>query len=302
MPTGSITRRNALTGAGAFGAAGLSATGLAGVAAAAPAALDLSSPEAISEARIKIVGSIAEETVTTFQRFHIYGDPHGGNLVPLFSMNNLHIDEWRPIERGTYALRHYEVGYYTVFDSEEPLETWTNPFTDEEIEIFHFRLGPIEREYRPSEIIAPALPPNPLTLNVIGDRVFLPTSSINEFANFFTPEDYPMESSGEIVFYDSLFTYSAYVADVANPDVTSAPNHCHLQNAVSWAPWMRMAGRPGRSTVQGFGCKIPDLAALPTHVRKGFETYTPEIFATSEWNEVIFEAIDYYNHLEAKKG
>ncbi|MEL7029866.1 MAG: DUF1838 family protein, partial [Pseudomonadota bacterium] len=278
MPERRVSRRQAITGAGALGASALAAPAFA---TSGATALNLSSPEALSEARIKIVGSIAEETVTTFQRFHIYGDPHGGNLTPLFSMNNLHVDKWRPVERGTYALTHFEVGYYTEFDSETPLENWKNPYTEEMNEIFVFRLGPVLREYYPDRIVAPGLAPDPLTLQVIGDRVFLPTLSTHEIPNMFSPEEFPEESTGEIVYWDSMFTYSAPLAAVADPAVANAPNHCHLQNAVSWAPWMRMGLRPGRTTVQAFGCKIAGFEALPAKTRAGFEKYTPEIFETA---------------------
>ena len=216
-------------------------------------------------------------------------------------MNNLIVAYWRPGEDNSFHLKHYEVGYYTRFDTDDPITEWANPYTDETVEIFQFVLGPIARQYKTDTVVAPGLAPLPLTSHVIGDRLFVTTQALTQFPNMMTPEEWPKRSSGPMVNWSSLMTFSARVADVVNPDLSSAPAHVQLQNFISWAPWMLMGQRPGGTMARAFGTDIKDFDALPTAVRSGFERYTPEIFATEDWQTPRLDAVDYFNEMVRRK-
>ncbi|MEO0411980.1 MAG: DUF1838 family protein [Pseudomonadota bacterium] len=269
----------------------------------APSQLQLKTPSEQFKTRIKVIGSLANEPVYTFMRLNVFGDPHNGNFLPMFTMNNLLIDHWEKTGEDEYVMTKFEAAYFTEFDSDNPIETWDNPFTGETIEIFNFQLGPVQREYRPGEVTAMAYAPTFVPIEVIGERVFVASHSIDEGANFFTADEYPIEASGSPVSYlNSFMTWSANVEDVANPEIMSAPAHVQIQNKVPWAPWMRMRGRPGGTSLRGFGAKISGLDALPDHVIAGFETYVPDILKENQWEEMIFETTHYLQYLEEKKA
>lgn len=306
-----ITRRDTLRRVGAMGlAGGAGALGVAGCSNASGDAprvytiddLNLDTPEARSETIVKVMGSVAEEDTHAFLKFHTYGYTGEGNIVPFFSMNNYVVQKWKPAEPGSFELQHYEVGYYTKFDTDEPMSHWENPHTGESIELFNFVLGPISRFYTPEGIIAPGIAPNPLNISVMGDRVFIPAQSIESFPNVVSPEEFPEYSSGEDTFWDSMYTYSAKVADVLNPDLGSAPAEIHMQNLVSWQLFMKMGSIPGRTMSRAFGLNVSGFDALSPKIRAGFEKYTPEIFETDTWTEMRLDALDFVNKLRAEKG
>ena len=263
--------------------------------------LDLSDPVKKSHVVTKVMGSVGKEETHSFLRFHIYGFS-GDNCIPFFSMNNYVVQKWEPSElAGEYMLKHYEVGYYTEFDTDKAITHWINPITNEEIELEQFVLGPVHRRYTPSGIIAPGIAPQPLRVSVIADRVFVPAQSIEKFPTMFPPEEWPEFSNQSHVFWDSMYTYSAYLKDVLNPDLNCAPAEIHMQNLTSWQPFLRLGKIRGRSMARAFGQNISGFEALPKSIIKDFETYTPEIFETATWEKTRFDSIEYYKKVMAEK-
>jgi len=261
--------------------------------------LDLSTPEKKSTAITKIMGSIGKEEVHAFMRIHLYALFGHKNVVPMFSLNNYVVQKWTPSvsAAATYDLKHYEVGYFCKFDTDEPITYWKNPVTGETVELEQFILGPVPRSYTPSGIIAPGIAPNPLRISTIEDRVFVPAQSIEEFPNPFSPEDWPEHSSGPVTYWDSMYTFSADVADVVNPKITSAPAEMHMQNLTSFQPFLKMRQTPGRSMARGFGKKISGFDALQPTVRASFEKHTPEIFETDTETTMRFDSVEYYTKM-----
>ena len=252
---------------------------------------DLADPLTALRTHVKMVGSLGNEVVCSFMRLNIYADLGEGNFVPCFTMNNILVDWWTAKGDDQYEMRKYEVGYYTRFDGHEPLERFDNPVTGKSERIHHFRLGPVPRLYTPDGVIVMGFKPELLPIEVIGDRVFLATQSIEA-----RPD---MVHAGRTNYVNSFMTISALLADVANGAVTSAPVHLQLQNKTRWAEWMGMGDRPGGTVARGFGSKIRDLDALPPAVAAGARRLVPEIFDTKNWTEFVFEDTEYLRERDA---
>lgn len=277
-----LTRRDVLRGAVGYSALlGFSAQASA---LAQPSFVgNFSDPVDAIRAHVKMVGSLAEETVISFYRLNIYADTGSGNFVPLYTMNNLLIDKWSPQPGNAYQMEKYEAGYYSPIDSYEPLLTFNNPITGAEAPVINFRLGPVPRRYTPERFYVMAYDPNPLPLEIIGDRVFLPTQSI---------ESSPMPGGGPdapTLYTNSFMTYSAALADVQNPALASAPTHAQLQNKNEYQAWMKMGDTPGGTVARGFGTKVKGLDQLPEGVLDNFRRLVPEILATDDWTEFVSE-------------
>jgi hypothetical protein len=249
------------------------------------AAPDFRDPVTALRTHVKMVGSLAKETVYSFFRLNIYADPGAGNFVPFFTMNNVLVDYWEPKEDEQYEMRKYEVGFYTRIDSYEPLEQFDNPITGTRHPIHHFRLGPVPRLYTRDGVITMGYTPKILPIEVIGDRVFIATQSIESTPNLVHP--------GQTNYINSFMTFSALLADVANPAVKSAPVHLQLQNKNRWQPWMGMGDRAGGTVARGFGTKIASLEALPPAVMEGIRRFVPQILDTANWKEFVFEDTEY---------
>lgn len=285
-----ISRRTALQGA-----AGLSTLSLGSLAAQAATHArtklpDFNDPVTAMRTHVKMMGSLGTEPVYSFFRLNLYGDLGQGNFVPFFTMNNILVDYWEAQDDNRHQLRKYEVGYYTQFDSYEPLEHFDNPVTGQRVSIHQFRLGPVPRLYSPEGVIAMGYTPKLLPIEVIGDRVFLATQSIESLPDMVNP--------GQTTYVNSFMTVSALLADVMNPELQSAPVHLQLQNKNKWQPWMGMGDRPGGTVARSFGSKIHDLDALPPGVEEGARRIVPEIFDTKNWTEFVFEDTEYLRNRE----
>lgn len=240
-----------------------------------------------------MVGSLGTGPVVSFMRLNIYADLGEGNFVPFFTMNNILVDYWEPKENNQHEMRKYEVGFYTQYDSQQPLEEFANPVTGKTTGIHHFRLGPVPRLYTTEGVFAMGYTPKLLPIEVIGDRVFLATQSIENRPDMLNP--------GRMAYTNSFMTMSAPLIDIANPSVLSAPVHLQLQNKNKWAPWMGMDDRPGGTVARGFGGKVGSLDALPEVVKAGARRFVPEIFDTANWKEFVFEDTEYLKNLEKKR-
>jgi hypothetical protein len=286
-----ISRRTALHGAAGLGALGLPAS--PAPATSPPALPDFNDPLGILHTHVKMVGSLTPAVVTSFMRINLYADPGEGSFVPFFTMNNVLVDYWEPKEDEQYEMRKYEVGFYTKFDSYEPLEVFDNPITGTRHPIHHFRLGPVPRLYTRDGVIAMGFTPKLLPIELWGDRVFVATQSIESVPDMVRP--------GRTNYVNSFMTFSALIDDIANPEVKSAPVHMQLQNKTRWQAWMGMGDRPGGTVARGYGTKIPSLNALPPAVMAGVRKFVPEILDTENWSEFVFEDTEYLKERDAAK-
>ena len=277
-----ISRRTALAGV-----AGLATVATSGGHASAPntSIPDFNDPLVALRTHVKLVGSLAKETVYSFMRLNIYADTGEGNFVPLFTLNNILVDHWTPKGDDQYEMRKYEVGFYSRHNSHEILEHFDNPITGKREAIHQFLLGPVPRVYTPDGVIAMGFTPKALPIEVIGDRVFLATESIESRPDIVHP--------GKTTYVNSFMTMSAPLQDVINPAVMSAPSHLQLQNKTRWAPWMGMEERAGGTVARGFGGKISSLETLPKPVYDGARKLVPKIFETENWNEFLFEDSEF---------
>jgi len=110
MSQSRITRRHAvaaLAGGGAIGLVAGCADNKAGPdnIKPAPLQLDLDDPIDLAYARQKVIGSVENEEIHSFLRFHFYGQLPGEKARPLFSMNNYIVDRWEPVERESRSCR-----------------------------------------------------------------------------------------------------------------------------------------------------------------------------------------------------
>jgi len=277
----SSTRRQLLVGAAG---AALYAT-LPGVAAAAAQRSfvpDFADPVEALRAHVKLAGSLAKESVVSFYRLNIYADLNEGNFVPLYTLNNLLIDNWKPLANNSFQMIKYEAGYYTAIDSYEVIKDFKHPLTGKTVPVQNFRLGPVPRGYDKDKYTVMGYNPDPLPLEVIGDRVFLATQSIESGPSFTEP--------GKTRYTNSFMTYSATLADMQNADLASAPVHAQLQNKTEWSPWMEMGDQSGGTVVRGYGSKVSGLDGLPPGVLKQFGKQTPEILDIENWKGFVSEA------------
>ncbi|MDX2142718.1 MAG: DUF1838 family protein [Rhodospirillaceae bacterium] len=301
MTTTTISRRGLIATAAMTAAAGA----ISPASAQKIGDLDLADPKTRAMVRAKVQGSIAEETVYSFYRLHLYGYVNEGNLVPLTTMNNLNITKWKPLPGGNYAGTVFESGSYCKFDTDEPIEVWENPFTGEKRDVWPFIGGPLKVELGPDGGVTDetaTVKPKAQRIDIIGDTIFVVSQSAFSFPNPLKPEEWPKESAGPTYFWDSHFVHAAKVADVVNPKLTRAGAFSQFQNLVSWHPWFGMGGKPGRTYGKAYGTKLKSLDELPKAARATLEKQTPEIFDVDNWTKPRLDFPEYMAWRKAKKS
>ena len=90
--------------------------------------------------------------------------------------------------------------------------------------------------------------------------------------------------------------FSASVADVADPKLTSVPATVQFQNMVSFHPWLGMGKTPGRTYGKALGTKLRKLDDLPRGARLALEKRTPEIFDLASWTKPRIDFAEYMQH------
>lgn len=266
-------------------------------------ALRLNDPEARLRMIAKVFGSTVEDERHAFLKFHIFGYAGDGNLIPFFTMNNYVVQKWAPDGDGNFEVQHYEVGYYSKFDEVEPLNDWENPLTGEVVELPHFVLGPVPRAYGPGlGQNSASFAPDPLNITMIGDRIYIPTLSKFKFPNSLKAEEWGPYSSGPVTFWDSMLVYSANVEDVFDDAKEHVNADIHMQNLVSWAPFLKLGQSPGRTMVRAYGQHISGFDALPADIRSNLEKYTPEIFDIDAWKDLRMDSIELNQDLAAQRA
>ena len=295
MTDHSMTRRAALGGALALAGAG--AAPAFGAAGRGQPELDLGDPVTRARVRAKITGSTAKETLHGLSQLHLYAYLNDGNVLPLITMWNYTVTKWTPHSETSYRMQHFESGIYTKFNTEEVLEYWDNPVTGERIEVWPFIGGPIQGEIGPDGTVTgenATVKPESLGIHILGDHVFVPAQSSFSFPNPFTPEVWPKEFSGNPYYWDSFFTHSALLEEVANPDLTHARSVQQFQNLVTFHPWFRMGGHAGRSFGRAFGTKLDGgFEALPAFLQAAVEKQAPEMLDVDSWTEFRNDFADY---------
>lgn len=264
----------------------------------------LKDPEARSKLIAKVMGSTVEDERHAFLKFHVFGFAGDGNIIPFFTMNNYVVQKWSPGEdAGDFLVQHYEVAYYSKFDEEEPIDIFKNPLTGENIEMPHFVLGPLSREYTAQRSDNRAtFAPDPLNITMIGDRVYIPTLTALAFPNRMPPGDWGPYYTGPITYWDSMLVFSADVEDVLNDELTHTDAEIHMQNLVSWAPYLKVGQFPGRTMVRAYGQHISGYDALPANIRINLKKHTPEIFDIEGWTETRIDSLDLINDLLEKRA
>ena len=293
-----LSRRHTLLAAGAGTASllGLNApaTGMSKSRRGRP--LNLEDPVQRARVRAKVSGSCGQETVYTFCRLHLYLWLNEGNLIPMVSMANLNITTWEPMANGNYRGKVHEVGVYSKFDTDELIDSWKNPVTGEEREVWQFVGGPLSVEIGPDGVITgpeATLKPKPMRIEQFGDLVLVPSQSAFSFPNPMNPEHWPKEAGGPRYFWDSHYVFGARTADVLNPRVSSAQAFVQFQNLVSFHPWIGMGQKPGRTYGKAYGAKLRSLDELPAAARANLEQKTPEIFNLDGWTKPRLDFIEY---------
>lgn len=242
--------------------------------------LDLSDPNDAVRAQQKMLCSLTEgEVIVYWWKGSAYSRVPGEKDSHLFNvegMNIRHCKNFDDPERG-YGFRSVsrEVLFYLDPDTNELLDTWTNPWTGEEVEVIHVANDPVNMR-RP--LYARSATGEPFKFNAlfVGGRVitsgeaplFYDNPLAGEFQEYVGNKYHAMEA---------LNSY-AYEKELLDADLPKLNRYTLSWSRFSeWLPWMKMRGRTGMMIFTTVGGRVDAWDDLPERmksvIRRDYPSY-----------------------------
>ncbi len=167
-----------------------------------------------------------------------------------------------------------EIMLFTDPKTGEIVRTWTNPWTNEAVEVFHIANDPVNG--RPSYPIGADGKPYSLQLKRMGPWLSMPVEVPLFYPNVLAGDyqDYVGGKYHAMEIFDFAMRADEML-DTKNP--TSYPSVSWVRIS-DWMPWMKMRGRQGQLVFNAMGAKLKSYDELPRilkdEIAARYPTYT----------------------------
>lgn len=214
----------------------------------------------------------------------------GKPVTPIYGIEGLGSTRNQKMADGSYRFLFNEFAVYTDMKTGEPLKTWKSPLTDETLDVWHQRNGPVNFALRPNMNAFGAFdavdtaPAFKLPWVVNDDIANFALDVTSNRPNPLNPEEWPMASSGATMHISEHSQYFVDTAKLADESITNLPFHAALQSQKPWHPWMMSGQRDGYVFTRMVARKVPSIKALPEPVARFAQSeLSAWIDAPKEW-------------------
>lgn len=180
-----------------------------------------------------------------------------------------------PVRGEGFKLVSREILLYLDKDTGEVLDTWENPWTGDEVEVFHVANDPVNfGSYEKGRDGTPAK----TGIRVDGDKYF----SLTTFPLFYPNPlggEYQAEVGGTY-HATEMFNFMGPLDSLMDPDTKTAEAYVGWVRMSDWLPWMKMRGRDGVIYFHTSGQKIGGIEDLSETMRGEIATKYP-IYVTA---------------------
>ena len=252
--------------------------------------VDFKDPAQSLRSFIKLTGDL-DPTVETPGWFGgaVFADTRRDRpLQPLFGVEGFGVVRTEAQPDGSFRVFNRELAFYKDLKTGEFIDTWMNPFIKEEVEVMPIHNMTVNAHLIVSEKVGTAIEmdfdgnlmevPLPLGWDTFGDKLFSNFEVHTMFPNELKPEEWPRESAGRILRIAEIFQRVADLAEVENPDTTSADYSGTWTRVGPWLPWMLMGQAEGNLFFRTFMTKLKSIDEIPAPLRKITEERLPEYF------------------------
>ncbi len=214
-------------------------------------------------------------------------------------------------EDGSFERLCREIIVYTDLRSNEVLEEWKNPFTDETVRVVHVDNDPFNymiQDHFPAppsfgglnKEEAPPKIPFILPWHQRGEWLEMEMHIHLAYPNALQPDEWPRESSGPIAQVSEFFAHHVKAADMQNPDLTSVDYMGTWNRTTPWLPWMLNGQMPGHCQYAAFmGTADHPGDVLPRSVMDYAEKHYAKYFdAPTEWSDESLSSLEHYAHTQ----
>lgn len=185
-----------------------------------------------------------------------YGVRDNEKVRPLFGVEGFSFVRTKRLEDGSVRRMLREIVFYRDLETGKILETWHNPYTNEDVRVVPIANDPFN--FTISEFV-----PQPPSYGRLQTEKHPPTPFIQDwqygpegtmilkvgidmiYPNALQPDKWVRESSGPMNRVSEHFIYVVKRADVENPNLTHIPHTGSWSRITPWLPWMLMGTAPG---------------------------------------------------------
>jgi len=252
--------------------------------------IDFDDPVQSLRAFVKLMGDL-DPTVETPSWFggHVFGDTRRDRpLKALMGIEGFGVLRVERQSDTSYQVFNRELAFYTDLETGEYLDTWVNPYTKEECEVKPIHNMTVNAHMIVSEKFGTAIEmdfdgnlmevPLPLGWQSFGHKLFSNFEVHTAFPNELKPDAWPRESSGPVIRIAEIFQRVANLAELENPDVTTADYSGCWTRVGPWLPWMRMGQADGNLFFRTFMTKLNSADELSPRFKAHIEEHLPEYF------------------------
>ena len=177
-------------------------------------------------------------------------------------------------QRGTgYRLISREVMFFTDIKTGEIIRKWTNPWTDETVDVVQIANDPVNQ--RPSFARTADGKPGPgMRISKIGEWALMPL----EVPLFYTNPlagDY-QEYVGNKYHAMEIFDFAVRSEELLDTKYPTAYPMVSWVRISDWMPWMKMRGRQGQLVFNAMGAKVKSYEEVPAVIRNEVAANYPE--------------------------
>ena len=254
------------------------------------APIDFNDPVQSLRAFVKLMGNL-DPTVETPGWFGgtVFGDSRRDRpLKPLMGIEGFGVLRAERQSDTSYRVFNSELAFYTDLKTGEYLDTWVHPYTKEECEVKSIHNMTVNASMIVSEKFGTAIEmdfdgnlmevPLPLGWQNFDDKLFSTFEVHTAFPNELKPDVWPRESSGPVIRIAEIFQRVANLAELENPDVTTADYSGCWTRVGPWLPWMRQGQADGNLLFRTFMTKLNSPDQLSPRFKAHIEERLPEYF------------------------
>lgn len=215
----------------------------------------------------------------------MFGTTGPDDFRPLFRMESIANVRTYPQAGGAYRYLAAQIILFTDFDTGDVLDAWTNPYTNERVDVFQYRDGPLDYVLDPNKMPAryEVRSKDDLSRKLVldwyfrGPHAFGDAIAKTRLKNKLDPKVWKRESVG-----DWWETYEAYrwqmkIAEAEDLSLPSIPSFTgDFQTFKPWEPFMLMGQRPGKIFSVRTAFKIDNYDVVPRKVMAYAEKHLPE--------------------------
>jgi hypothetical protein len=242
----------------------------------AKAAIDLSTPEGNVAAMRRIWCTDKDgETVVWHWKGGAFSRRAGEPDRHLFNVEGLNVRTCAPVSdpqrgQGVRSVSR-ELLYYLDPKTNAVLSKWTNPWTNETVDVLHVANDPVNGEFWPKRRDGSPAKWEGFTK---GDRWFLnstiPLFYSNPLAGAYQPE------IGGTYHATEMFNFMGDLQSLVGANSTGADVYVGWARVSDWLPWMRMGDREGMIYFHTAGRKQMTFDGVSPQVMADIERFYPE--------------------------